>query len=109
MEKLGVNVNAHQYKKGRGCKQCSVTGYHGRMGVYELLDMNGELAEALRHGDTQAFVEAAERAPGYEPLVAVAHHHAANGMTSIEEILHLAGQVREDIIDNPPATLELEL
>ncbi|NNE63097.1 MAG: type II/IV secretion system protein, partial [Gammaproteobacteria bacterium] len=35
MEKLGVNVDAHQYKKGRGCKQCSVTGYHGRMGVYE--------------------------------------------------------------------------
>ena len=109
MEKLGVNVNAHQYKKGRGCKQCGVTGYHGRMGVYELLDMNGELAEALRHGDTQAFVEAAERAPGYEPLVAVAHHHAANGMTSIQEILHLAGQVREDIIENPPTTLELEL
>ncbi len=109
MEGLGVNVNAHQYKMGRGCKQCGATGYSGRMGVYELLDMNGELAESLRHGDTQAFVEAAERAPGYEPLVAVAHHHATNGMTSIEEILHLAGQVREDIIDSPPETLDIEL
>lgn len=108
-ESLDVNVDDHQYKKGRGCKQCGGTGYQGRMGVYELLDMNADLAEALRHGDTQAFVEAAERAPGYEPLVAVAHHHAINGMTTIAEILYLAGQVPEDIIDNPPETLELEL
>ncbi len=109
MERLGIEVSAYQYKKGRGCKQCGTTGYHGRMGVYELLDMNGELAEALRNGDSQAFVDAAERAPGYEPLVAVAHHHALNGMTSIDEILHLAGQVREDVIDHPPEVLDIEL
>lgn len=109
MERLGVDVNGHQYKKGRGCKQCGTTGYHGRMGVYELLDMNSELAEALRQGDSQAFVDAAERAPGYQPLVAVAHHHAVHGMTSIDEILRLAGQVRDDVIDFPPETLDIEI
>ncbi len=109
MERLGIDVNTFRYKKGRGCKQCGTTGYQGRMGVYELLDMNGELAEALRHGDSQDFVDAAERAPGYEPLVAVAHHHAANGMTSIDEILHLAGQVREDVIDHPVEVLDIEI
>ena len=108
MERLGVDVSSNQYKQGRGCKQCGTTGYSGRMGVYELLDMNGELAEALRNNDSQAFVEAAERAPGYQPLVNVAHHHAINGMTSIDEILRLAGQVRDDVIDHPPLTLDIE-
>lgn len=108
LEKLGIDASTHRYKKGRGCKQCGTTGYSGRMGVFELLDINGELAEALRDNNTQAFVDAAERAPGYQPLAMVAHHHAVNGMTSIEEILRLAGQVREDIIDQPPLTLELE-
>ena len=75
---------------------------------FELLDINGELAEALRNNDSQAFVDAAERAPGYQPLAMVAHHHAVNGMTSIEEILRLAGQVREDIIDQPALTLDIE-
>ncbi|MDH5354318.1 MAG: GspE/PulE family protein [Gammaproteobacteria bacterium] len=108
LEKLGIDTNTHHYRKGRGCKQCGSTGYSGRMGVFELLDINGELAEALRNNDSQAFVDAAERAPGYKPLAMVAHHHAGNGMTSIEEILRLAGQVREDIIDQTPLTLDIE-
>jgi MSHA biogenesis protein MshE len=99
---LLIDTSRYQYKKGRGCKQCSETGYQGRMGVYELLDMNAELAEKLRHDDSQGFVEAAERAPGYQPLVMVAHEHATKGLTSIEEMLRLAGEVPDDVLDHPP-------
>lgn len=106
-DQLKVNVTEHQYKKGRGCKQCGGDGYHGRMGVYELLDMNSELAEALRNEDSQGFVNAAGRAPGYQPLVNVAHQHAIDGLISIEEILRLAGQVKEDVFEEP-LTLDLD-
>lgn len=99
---LSLDPGRQQYKKGRGCKQCGDTGYQGRMGVYELLDLNAELAEKLRHDDSQGFVEAAARAPGYQPLVMVAHEHAANGLTSIEEMLRLAGEVPDDVLDHPP-------
>jgi len=98
---LGIDVSAHQYKMGRGCKQCGTTGYHGRMGVFELLDMNDELAEALRGNESQGFVDAAIKAPWYEPLVSVAHQHASNGLTSIGEVLRLAGQIRDDVLDEP--------
>ena len=77
------------------------------MGVFELLDINAELAEKLRHDDSQGFVEAAAKAPGYEPLVMVAHHHATNGLTTIEEMLRLAGQVSEDVLDEP-MTLDID-
>ena len=100
-EDLGLDLSRHRYQKGRGCKQCGDTGYHGRMGVYELLDMNAELAEKLRHDDSQGFVEAAARAPGYQPLVMVAHEHASNGLTTIEEMLRLAGEVPDDLLDHP--------
>jgi len=101
--KLKINANDHQYKKGRGCKQCGGDGYHGRMGVYELLDMNAELAEALRNGDSQGFVNAAVRAPGYEPLISVAHQHAVSGITTIDEMFRLAGQAKEDSFEEPLA------
>jgi MSHA biogenesis protein MshE len=104
---LQVNVSDHQYQKGRGCKQCGGDGYQGRMGVYELLDINAALAEALRNGDSQAFVDAAMNAPGYEPLISVAHQHAVTGITTIEEMLRLAGQVKENVYD-APLTLDLE-
>jgi MSHA biogenesis protein MshE len=96
---LQIDFEKHQYRKGRGCKQCGETGYSGRMGVYELLDLNAELAEKLRHDDSQGFVEAAARAPGYQPLVMVAHEHAAAGLTTIEEMLRIAGEVPDDLLD----------
>ncbi len=104
---LLIDIDQYRYKIGRGCKQCGETGYQGRMGVYELLDMNAELAEKLRHDDSQGFVEAAERAPGYQPLVMVAHTHASNGLTTIEEMLRLAGEVPDDVLDHPPV-LEID-
>jgi MSHA biogenesis protein MshE len=107
-DQLKVDPTRHQYAVGRGCMHCGFTGYQGRMGVYELLDMNSELAEALRRDDTQGFVEAASRAPGYQPLVNVAHDYAIRGMTSIDEVLKLAGESRQELIDEEPLELDLE-
>jgi MSHA biogenesis protein MshE len=107
-DQLYVDSAKHQYKRGRGCMHCGFTGYQGRMGVYELLEMNSELAEALRRDDSQAFVEAATRASGYEPLVNVAHDYAVKGLISIEEVLRLAGQSRDELLQEIPLELELE-
>jgi len=107
-EELNADISKYHYKKGKGCLHCGFTGYHGRMGVYELLDMNSELAEALRRDDSQGFVEAAARATGYEPLVHVAHDYAAQGLTTIDEVLKLAGQSRSELLAEDELELELQ-
>ena len=105
-ETLGVNVAEHKYMKGPGCQQCGMTGYQGRMGVFELLDMTSDLAETLRNNDSQGFVDAAIKSPGYQPLVSVAHAHASQGLTTIDEMLRLAGQLRDDVIDEVASAAE---
>lgn len=105
---LGVDSHQHMYKAAKGCLHCGFTGYHGRMGVYELLDMNAELAEALRRNDTQDFVDAAKRVPGYVPLVNVAHQYAAEGLTTLDEVLKLAGESREELMQEEIQDLQLE-
>ncbi len=107
-EQLHIDSTRHGYKKGKGCLHCGFTGYSGRMGVYELLDMNAELAEALRRDDTQGFIEAADRAPGYQPLVHVAHGYAVKGLTTIDEVLKLAGESRSELVEEELELLELE-
>lgn len=107
-DQLHVDSHEYQYKKGKGCLHCGFSGYLGRMGVYELLEMNSELAEALRRDDTQEFVDAAKRAPGYEPLVNVAHDYAVKGLISLDEVLKLAGQSRDELLEEPLIELELE-
>ncbi len=105
---LGIDSRQHVYKAAKGCLHCGFTGYHGRMGVYELLDMNAELAEALRRNDTQEFVDAAQRVPGYEPLVNVAHQYAAQGLTTLDEVLKLAGESRDELVEEEVQNLQLE-
>ncbi|MGB5338324.1 MAG: GspE/PulE family protein [Gammaproteobacteria bacterium] len=87
----GADLDRHDYRHGRGCNVCNQTGYKGRIGIYELLLMTNELAEALRHGDQHAFQQAALAQPGYQPLVENALAYAREGVTSIEEVMRLCG------------------
>jgi len=43
------------FKKGAGCNYCNYTGYSGRIGVYEMLDFDQDLTDALSHGDIPTF------------------------------------------------------
>tara|TARA_B100000700_G_scaffold300977_1_gene369755 strand:+ start:1995 stop:3737 length:1743 start_codon:yes stop_codon:yes gene_type:complete len=85
------------FKKGAGCQNCNHTGYRGRIGVFELLEMNGAMMDALRQQDTQRFAEAAKKAKGYRSMANVALDFAKQGITSINEVLFLAESVEENV------------
>ena len=87
----GIELDNHAFYRGSGCNQCNQTGYRGRIGIYELLVMEPELAEALRRGDLNEFQRAALAQPGYTPVVTSALEYAQKGITSIEEVIRLCG------------------
>jgi MSHA biogenesis protein MshE len=72
--------------KGRGCYQCSNTGYKGRVGVYEMLVLDERMLDALRRQDVSAFAKAARRSEFYRPLGQAAMDYALEGVTSIHEV-----------------------
>ena len=84
------------FKKGDGCQSCNQTGYRGRVGVFELLEMTESMMMALKANDTVAFTESAQRAPGYEPLAKVALTYAKMGITTVPEVLKLVEMVAEE-------------
>ncbi|MDZ7670260.1 MAG: GspE/PulE family protein [Gammaproteobacteria bacterium] len=90
-------AQAHElaFSRGRGCNQCNQTGYFGRIGVFELLEFNEDLANCLRAGDAGAFARQARAQPGFRPLVLNALDYAVNGDTTLSEVLALSGQVEE--------------
>ncbi|MGF1865693.1 Flp pilus assembly complex ATPase component TadA [Enterovibrio norvegicus] len=75
---------------GRGCQHCNFTGYKGRIGVFELLEITPDLMDALRANDTRAFALLAEQQPGYKPLVNCALDYAKQGSTTLEETMKLS-------------------
>ena len=82
-------------KRGLGCSVCNGTGYAGRQGVYELLEMDAELTQAASQSDPATFMAAARlRMKGQT----MAHHALAlvsQGRTSLAEALRVGFDVDE--------------
>jgi len=85
-----------KFCKGTGCVHCFNTGYRGRVGVFEILELNAAMADALRDNDVRGFNDAAHDHPNYHPLSASALEYAINGITTIEEVLRVSAQVEDE-------------
>ncbi|MFG0832680.1 MSHA fimbrial ATPase MshE [Aeromonas bivalvium] len=86
----GEASGQYSYHKGRGCQSCNFTGYRGRVGVYELLELDQGMMDALRRNDAEGFARAARQHPHYRPLALTALDYARRGITSVDEVLRLA-------------------
>ena len=89
--------DAVQAQRGRGCSACNGTGYAGRQGIYELLEMDAGLTQAASRSDPAAFMRLArERLQGHT----LAHHVLAlvrQGRTSLAEALRIGFDVDDDL------------
>ncbi|MDH3589192.1 MAG: ATPase, T2SS/T4P/T4SS family [Gammaproteobacteria bacterium] len=94
---IGVEqLDQYQFMQGSGCNFCHLTGYLGRIGVYELLELDSHLTEALRC-DPTGFVEIANASPNFRPLVYCALEYAAKGITSMDEVIRVSGGLVSDL------------
>lgn len=82
-----------------GCQRCQFTGYRGRIGVFELLEIDDAMVSALRLDNTEAFSQAAKKSEYFQPLALAALDYAKQGITSLEEVFKLVD--RFDKIDKP--------
>lgn len=77
------------FMHGRGCQSCNLTGYRGRIGVFEMLELEAHMMDALRSNDAVGFAEAARASAGYKPLLASAMDLALQGIVSLDEVMAL--------------------
>ncbi len=81
-----VGVTFH---KGAGCQNCNLTGYRGRIGVFEMLELEHEMMDKLRANDAVGFAQAARCSENYKPLLASAMELALQGAVSLDEVMTL--------------------
>jgi MSHA biogenesis protein MshE len=84
---VGAKADQLQFKRGRGCSHCNATGYLGRVGIFEYLEMDEALIEAMHSGDPMKFSAAARAQPGYQSLRRSAIDLAAHGITTMEQVV----------------------
>ena len=92
---IGEEAKKRQYVHGRGCTHCNGTGFQGRVGVYEMMEMTAPLAEAVNHQDPNHFIKIARSQMAGWSLRRHAVALAANGKTTVAEAMRVSNTVED--------------
>ncbi|MGQ0708991.1 MAG: GspE/PulE family protein, partial [Rhodoferax sp.] len=82
------HINGHyQPYRAVGCVDCRMTGFRGRMGLYELLTVSEEFRTLVAQGATLDALKRQAVADGMRPLRLAGALRVAEGVTVMEEVL----------------------
>lgn len=87
---LGIDENETVYLyKGKGCANCSHTGYSGRTGVYEILDIDREIKDLVIKTNNSDEIKDLAVKKGMKTLRESAKELVLSGTTTIEEMVKI--------------------
>jgi type IV pilus assembly protein PilB len=84
------------FYKGEGCNHCHDSGFRGRTGIFEILEVNEELRPVLHDFDDEEQIKAAARPLGWRPLREEGLTLVERGISTLEEVLRVTHAETED-------------
>ncbi|MBI4124807.1 MAG: Flp pilus assembly complex ATPase component TadA, partial [Deltaproteobacteria bacterium] len=75
--------------RGKGCPECLLSGYHGRVGIFELVPVTEALREMVYKKASDVALEAEVRKMGIVSLREDGFRKVEKGITTIEEVLRV--------------------
>ncbi|MEY8205080.1 MAG: GspE/PulE family protein [Bermanella sp.] len=96
---MGQDPDEHIFYHGEGCHHCSNSGYVGRTGVYELLEFDDGMLDALRKNDVALFTRTAKASELYLPMVQCALEFAIAAKTTLSEVFKISASLDESNLD----------
>ncbi len=91
-----AQVAQMNFQLGSGCTYCNLTGYRGRAAIYELLELDRSLADAIRRGDSGEFGRLVQNRNDYVTLTDGALQLVASGVTSVAEAIAVTSGLDEN-------------
>jgi len=85
-EEEAKNIN---FKYGKGCVHCDNTGYSGRTGIFEILEVTGEIRQLIFEGKNQDVIREAAMKNSMYSLHYAALQKMKDGFTTIKEVIKL--------------------
>jgi type IV pilus assembly protein PilB len=91
---------------GQGCPKCAGSGTKGRLAIHEMLEINNEVRDLINHRASEGAIRKAARRNGMRTLFEDGLEKAAQGLTTIEEVLRVVSQdepAEAEVEQAPPA------
>jgi type II secretory ATPase GspE/PulE/Tfp pilus assembly ATPase PilB-like protein len=90
IQKAGLDPRrVQQFFKAVGCEACQMTGYYGRVGVFELLEVNDAMRDQIRTSPNTQAVKAEARKAGLVTLQEDGLNKVVQGVTSMKELIRV--------------------
>ena len=95
LEREGAIVSSKQpinellFYRGRGCKQCNLEGYKGRVGIYELLEVTESIGRLIINQSSVDEIQKEALRQGMILMIQDGFIKAKMGLTTIEEVLRV--------------------
>lgn len=86
----GHAIDELRLYKGTGCSVCGGTGYSGRIGIFEVLEMTDDIRRAVMKQEHADSIREKAIAAGMRTMLEDGIAKAVNGLTTIEEVLRVA-------------------
>lgn len=77
--------------KGAGCDRCHGSGYEGRIGLYEIMNMNREIGELIEQNASTYLIQDAAVKDGMLTLAMDGKRKILAGLTTVEEVTRVLG------------------
>ena len=75
--------------RGAGCEACSFTGYTGRIGIFEMMELNEELRHLIMQNNDASVLAQAARRNNMRPLREDGWNKIETGVTTVEEVVRV--------------------
>jgi type IV pilus assembly protein PilB len=92
LERMGYEIPV--FYRGLGCRGCRNTGFRGRIGVHEMLIVDDELRDQIVSSPSITAIRQLAQRNGMVTLRQDGFRKIREGITTIEEIFHVAGDIR---------------
>lgn len=89
MKRLNVDFEQHAaaaFKRGEGCRYCHKTGYQGRFGIFEVLEMTPRIKQMILSKESPLLIRKAGIDQGMTPLRQAGWKRVEAGDTTFEEM-----------------------
>ena len=92
LQPLGLEVRLPAYK-GKGCQECRQTGYHGRIALFEVMQVNDEVRILINNRLPEVRIKEKVAALGHHPILADGIEKIKRGITTVDEVLRVTAEV----------------
>jgi type II secretory ATPase GspE/PulE/Tfp pilus assembly ATPase PilB-like protein len=87
--KSGDDWSDIKFYKPKGCEQCGGEGYRGRVGIFEVLDVDTDIGKMIVESASTEAIEKKSREKGMVTMAEDGFFKVVQGTTSIEEVLRV--------------------